>query len=215
MNRNLILLLTLLFVNMLHSQIGINTNAPTKTLDVNGETRIRVLPQADAINNSNLLISDPNGNVLKINPNVLTANLKIPQTVLSVKLNTPNPTPFLGGQVINTVIFDTVDISPSSSLGTWNSSTNTFTVNSPGVYQISASILLSNFTGSSASFAIVTTGYTQSSGGLVLSGNQYTVNQVLSLRLQQGDTIKCQVNTGDPNSFNEKTAIMSIIYTPL
>ncbi|WP_145953217.1 hypothetical protein [Chryseobacterium indologenes] len=215
MNRNLILLLTLLFVNMLHSQIGINTNAPTKTLDVNGETRIRVLPQATAINNSNLLISDTNGNVSQINPNVLTANLKIPQTVLSVKLNTPNPTPFPGGNVVSPVIFDTVDINPPSSLGTWNPSTNTFTVNSPGVYQISASILLSNFNGTSANFAVVTSGYVQNSGGIVLTGNRYTVSQVLSLKLQPGNTIKCNINTGDPNPFNENTAIMSIIYTPL
>ena len=45
-------------------QIGINTNNPTKTLDVNGEARVRTLPQGNATDE--LLVADSNGNVRKV-----------------------------------------------------------------------------------------------------------------------------------------------------
>lgn len=55
------------------SQIGINTNDPTKTLDVNGEARVRTLPIGNATDE--LLVADSNGNVKKISRNSL-ANSK-------------------------------------------------------------------------------------------------------------------------------------------
>ncbi|GGE94871.1 Lectin C-type domain-containing protein [Chishuiella changwenlii] len=45
-------------------QIGINTNDPTKTLDVNGEVRVRTLPSGNVIDE--VLVADTNGNIRKI-----------------------------------------------------------------------------------------------------------------------------------------------------
>lgn len=54
----------ILFFQVANSQVGINTTSPTKDLDINGELRIRNLPDAN-ISNSNLLVADVNGNVGK------------------------------------------------------------------------------------------------------------------------------------------------------
>ncbi|MFS4469857.1 hypothetical protein [Chryseobacterium gleum] len=215
MKGNLTILFILLFTNIALAQVGINTPNPTQTLDVDGTARIRQTPLAPSIGTSNLLISQTNGDVYQIDPSVLTKNLKIPTTVLSTRLVNPVTTPFAGGNVINQVRFDTTDIIPNTAIGNWNSANNTFTVNMAGVYQISASILLANFTNADANFTIQTTPYNQNSGGLLLAGNKYTVNQVLALKLNPGDTVRCNIITGGANSFNEQTAIMSIIYTPL
>jgi hypothetical protein len=51
------------------SQIGVNTNNPTKTLDVNGEARVRTLPQGNATDE--LLVADSQGNVRKVSRNSL------------------------------------------------------------------------------------------------------------------------------------------------
>nr|WP_315035131.1 hypothetical protein [uncultured Chryseobacterium sp.] len=199
----------------LFSQVGINTPSPSQTLDVNGTARIRQTPVTSTLGTSNLLISHANGDIYQIAPTAVTAQLKIPTTVLSVRLATPGTTLLPGGNVINTVSYDTIDIAPQASIGSWNAASNTFTVNTAGVYQISGSIQLSDFSNPSANFAIVTTPFNQNAGGLTLAGNRYTVNQVLSLKLNPGDTIKCNINTGGSDSFYEENAIMSIIYTPL
>ncbi|WP_312511720.1 C-type lectin domain-containing protein [Chryseobacterium culicis] len=47
-----------------YAQVGINTNTPTKTLDINGELRTRSLPQGTAADD--ILSTDTNGNVRKI-----------------------------------------------------------------------------------------------------------------------------------------------------
>ncbi|MFS4483136.1 hypothetical protein ACKGJY_08970 [Hyunsoonleella sp. 2307UL5-6] len=56
-------LMFLFFCNICFSQIGINTTSPTKTLDINGELRIRTLP----INNiaTSVLTADTDGNISK------------------------------------------------------------------------------------------------------------------------------------------------------
>ncbi|MGH1517034.1 hypothetical protein [Chryseobacterium sp. JK1] len=209
------MLTTLLTSATFYSQVGVNTATPTQTLDVNGTARIRQTPVASNLGTSNLLISQANGDIYQIAPNTVTAQLKIPTTVLSVRLATPGTTLLPGGNVINTVSYDTIDIAPQASIGSWNAATNTFTVNTAGVYQISGSIQLSDFSNPSANFSIVTTSFTQNAGGLTLAGNRYTVNQVLSLKLNPGDTVKCNINTGGTDTFYEENAIMSIIYTPL
>lgn len=57
--------LVLLFtINLAIAQVGINTVNPTKTLDINGELRVRNIP--DTNNPINLLATDADGNVGKI-----------------------------------------------------------------------------------------------------------------------------------------------------
>lgn len=48
-------------------QIGINTENPTKTLDVNGEARVRTLPEGNVIDD--ILVADTNGNLRKVSRN--------------------------------------------------------------------------------------------------------------------------------------------------
>ncbi|MFZ4929029.1 hypothetical protein [Chryseobacterium sp. Mn2064] len=215
MKKNLFILATALVSNVVFSQVGINTPSPTQTLDVNGSARIRQTPVATTLGSSKLIITQANGDIYEIDPNVLTTELKIPTTVLSVRLNTPGTTLLSGGNIVNGVNFDTVDITPVAAIGSWNVATNTFTVNKAGVFQISASIQLSDFSNPSANFVIVTTPFSQSSGGLLLANDRYTVNQVLSLKLSPGDTVKGNIIAGGSDSFYEEKAIMSIIYTPL
>ncbi|MDR4953966.1 hypothetical protein REB14_17430 [Chryseobacterium sp. ES2] len=215
MKKNLLLLTTVLASSIFFAQVGINTPSPTQTLDVNGAARVRQTPAASTLGTSNLLISQANGDIYQIAPNAVTAQLKIPTTVLSVRLATPGTTLLPGGNAINVVNYDTIDIVPQASIGSWNAATNTFTVNTAGVYQISGSIQLSDFSNASANFSIVTTAYIQNAGGLTLAGNKYSVNQVLSLKLNAGDTVKCNIITGGADTFYEENAIMSIIYTPL
>lgn len=57
-----ILLIFLVAPKKINGQVGINTNDPTKTLDVNGEMRIRLLPLATTDTYS-LTVADVNGNV--------------------------------------------------------------------------------------------------------------------------------------------------------
>jgi hypothetical protein len=53
-------------VSCLQAQnIGINTSNPTKTLDINGELRIRVLPPGNS--GQQIIVSDQQGNILKMN----------------------------------------------------------------------------------------------------------------------------------------------------
>ncbi|ANF49110.1 hypothetical protein A0O34_00420 [Chryseobacterium glaciei] len=46
------------------TQVGIKTTSPTKILDINGDLRIRVLPQGST--SQSLLITDVNGNMLQM-----------------------------------------------------------------------------------------------------------------------------------------------------
>lgn len=58
-----LLCISLLFISShFFSQVGINTSTPTKTLDVNGEMRIRVLPDAST-GTYNLILADNDGNI--------------------------------------------------------------------------------------------------------------------------------------------------------
>lgn len=66
--KNIYTLLILIFLsNISTAQIGINTGTPTKTLDVNGETRIRSLPSAGSVSGKFILTVDTSGNINKIN----------------------------------------------------------------------------------------------------------------------------------------------------
>lgn len=74
MKKHLLTVAFLLICGKSFSQVGINTATPTKTLDVNGEMRIRVLPNATT-GNYNLILTDNNGNIssadLAISPNTV------------------------------------------------------------------------------------------------------------------------------------------------
>lgn len=60
----ILLLILSILPGALLAQVGINTTTPTKTLDVNGEMRIRIVPQGDTTDN--ILVVDSQGNIRKL-----------------------------------------------------------------------------------------------------------------------------------------------------
>ncbi len=48
---------------MTFGQVGINTTEPTKTLDINGDLRVRDIP---LLSNKYVLLADDNGNITKV-----------------------------------------------------------------------------------------------------------------------------------------------------
>lgn len=52
--------------SQIFAQVGVNTDNPTRTLDVNGEMRVRSLPTATVTNDKSLLSVDANGNINSI-----------------------------------------------------------------------------------------------------------------------------------------------------
>ncbi|AZA80571.1 hypothetical protein C1637_12975 [Chryseobacterium lactis] len=54
----------LLLPQLFLAQIGINTSSPTSTLDVNGNLRVRTIPQGNS--NDYYLTTDQNGNIQKV-----------------------------------------------------------------------------------------------------------------------------------------------------
>ena len=50
-----------IYVGLSGGMVGINTNAPSETLDVNGGVRIRTISQADSL--SHILVTDTNGKI--------------------------------------------------------------------------------------------------------------------------------------------------------
>lgn len=64
-----------LLANMTWAQsIGIGTDSPTKMLDVNGETRVRLLPSGD-MQNKSIITVDQDGNLYKT-ANIIKGDLK-------------------------------------------------------------------------------------------------------------------------------------------
>lgn len=64
--------LFLLFFTSGFAQVGINTQSPTRTLDVNGNARIRNIDLQTTAPNF-VVVSDADGNIRKVNPSDLTS----------------------------------------------------------------------------------------------------------------------------------------------
>lgn len=70
----------------LFSQVGINTDTPTKTLDVNGTLRVRVTPTASAVTGYQLLTQDTGSTeVYKMDPQLLIAASKVDPSIYAAK----------------------------------------------------------------------------------------------------------------------------------
>lgn len=97
----ILLLILSILPGALLAQVGINTTTPTKTLDVNGEMRIRTLPTGN--NTDQILVVDNLGNVKKVSLSLIqTTNCTCPTFLKSqssgyhIKFSSsssvPNPT---------------------------------------------------------------------------------------------------------------------------
>lgn len=98
--KHLFTLLLLVLITSTKAQVGINTTTPTKTFDVNGETRLRVRPQGTI--SDSLLVTDTSGNVrrLAINQLQLSNNsgtcpnfLKSQSSGYHIKFSSPSSVP--------------------------------------------------------------------------------------------------------------------------
>ncbi|MDR6403144.1 MULTISPECIES: hypothetical protein [Chryseobacterium] len=65
MKKYILTVILIILYNKTQAQTGINTNTPTKTMDVNGEVRIRTIPATGSAGKS-ILTSDPDGNLYKL-----------------------------------------------------------------------------------------------------------------------------------------------------
>ena len=63
MKKILSFILLSLMPTMMLCQVGINTTTPTKTLDINGQLRVRDIPLSSS---KYILLSDEEGNITKV-----------------------------------------------------------------------------------------------------------------------------------------------------
>ncbi|HAR73736.1 MAG TPA: hypothetical protein DCR77_10085 [Flavobacteriaceae bacterium] len=63
--KNILLCLCIFISTDLFSQVGINTNQPTRNLDINGEARVRDLKKVTIADYPDVLVTDINGNIEK------------------------------------------------------------------------------------------------------------------------------------------------------
>lgn len=131
--KKLVLLLNVLLASLIHSQVGINTTAPTQTLDVNGDARIRNLPTLTSPTVS-ALFSDENGVLGKatISPQsqiaFYTASSNIPFTASSFNAGTDQVVPIVSSYAtLNTI-------------GTTVPTTGNVRISQTGTYMLSASV---------------------------------------------------------------------------
>ncbi|PWW20603.1 hypothetical protein [Chryseobacterium sp. AG844] len=107
--KKLVLLLNVFLASVMYSQVGINTTAPTNTLDVNGDARVRNLPTLTSPTVSPLF-SDENGVLGKatISPQsqiaFYTFNNDIPFTASSFNAGTDQVVPIVSSNAtLNTI----------------------------------------------------------------------------------------------------------------
>lgn len=63
--KNILLCLSIFISTNLFSQVGINTDQPTRNLDINGEARVRDLKKVTIADYPDVLVTDINGNIEK------------------------------------------------------------------------------------------------------------------------------------------------------
>ncbi|WP_077416216.1 hypothetical protein [Chryseobacterium sp. JV274] len=196
--------------------IGIGTNAPTKTLDVNGNARFRSLPTQTSLGSSNMLLSDGTGVVSQITGNDFINTLKTPNNIFNAEQTTNIATTLPGNGASNRVRFGTVNIN-SAGAGTWNFANNSYTVAKAGIYQIVAGVELGN-TSSTTSYGLYINAGTKQwvYNGVSQIGNLFTLSGTYVKLLNVGDVIYCETRTGPGGaSYTQNTAFMHIIYTAL
>ncbi|MDR4953623.1 hypothetical protein REB14_15700 [Chryseobacterium sp. ES2] len=120
---------------MIYLQVGINTTAPTKTLDVNGDARIRNLPTLTSSTVSPLF-SDENG--------VLGKATIAPQSQVAFNTST-NAFPFSASNY-NTGAPQTIPITSGhavlNTIGATIGTSGRIMINQPGIYMLSGSVNL-------------------------------------------------------------------------
>ncbi|WP_454046024.1 hypothetical protein [Chryseobacterium sp. Marseille-Q8038] len=198
-----------------NGNVGINTNSPDRTLDVNGNVRIHKIDYVNSAANYGIVVADGGGAISQINADNFMGSLKIPESIFHAEQNSPLSASLSGNGADHKVIFSSVNINKPNA-GTWNASTNSYTVAKTGIYQIVAGVKVRNTNSKSLYTLYINTSIsgwvfpgTHLIGDIVSSGGTY-----IKL-LNAGDVIFCSTRTGSALSYTQGAAFMHIIYTPL
>lgn len=127
------ILLSLFVVSNANAQIGIKTDTPTADLDVNGNARIRVVPDKTTFaEGDRVLIVDAEGNVRKANLNDVYRQVYINNTVYSGKKTSSTLLDLNIGNNYNPLILETTELGSTH----YTQSTGAYTVPEDGIYNI-------------------------------------------------------------------------------
>ncbi len=128
------ILLSLFVLSNANAQIGIKTDTPTADLDVNGNARIRVVPDKTTFTEGDrVLIVDTEGNVRKANLNDVYRQVYINNTVFSgMKVSNKLLDVSLGNSTYKSLLLDGVELGDQH----YNTTTGAYTVPEDGIYNI-------------------------------------------------------------------------------
>ena len=190
-------ILFFLFFNFTQSQVGIGTTNPTRTLDVNGDLRIRstLLTTNETAAKDSILVVDNNGNSKRVtSKNVVNSYIKSFVKGYFSSSSTINYS-LTAGRVKLT--FNASDFDMNSE---FNTTTNTFTAKQAGIYSVSVQIKAnSTFVGATNNFGVAI-----SKNGTIINRSNYANISVLSINVtpptRQVDAL-IQLNINDTITF--------------
>ncbi len=187
------------------AQVGIETTTPTKTLDVNGEMRVRFTSSNlnEPAAKDSILVVDNFGNV----------NRTSSKKVVNSYLKTVVKGKFSSSSVVNlslisnkvTIPFDAVDFDINSE---FNTTTNTFTAKQDGIYSIKIQIKSDATVGIATNFGVAI-----SKNGSIISRNNFANISLLSTNVTppiRSLESLVQLNTGDTINFNIVSDLISV-----
>lgn len=187
------------------AQVGIETTTPTKTLDVNGEMRVRFTTSNlnEPAAKDSILVVDNLGNVYRTSSKkVVNSYLK---TVIKGKFSSSSIVnlSLISSKVV--IPFDAVDFDINSEFDT---STNTFTAKQDGIYTIKIQIKSDATVGAATNFGVAI-----SKNGTVISRNSFANISLLSTNvtppIRSLETL-VQLTTGDTINFNIVSDLINV-----
>jgi hypothetical protein len=204
MKKKLLIILFILPISIL-AQVGIETTSPTKTLDVNGEMRVRITSTNlnEPAAKDSILVVDNLGNI----------NRTSSKKVVNSYLKTVVKGKFSSSSVINLSLisskalipFDAVEFDINSE---FNTSTNTFTAKQDGIYSIKIQIKSDATVGAATNFGVAI-----SKNGSIISRNSFANISLLSTNVTppiRSLESLVQLNTGDTINFNIVSDLISV-----
>ncbi|MCC3214321.1 hypothetical protein LIV57_03500 [Chryseobacterium sp. X308] len=198
-----------------NGNVGLNHSNPDRTLDVNGNVRIRKIDFVNTALNSGIVLSDGGGAITQINSTNFINSLKIPNNIFNAEQRSSISTYLAGNGAMNNVKFGLININASGT-GTWNASNNTYTVAKTGVYQIVAGVKLENVDPNAAVSLYINAGQDNwAFSGTKLTGNKRSFGGTFVKLLNAGEVISCVTSSGGPTSYTQGVSFLHIIYTSL
>lgn len=204
MKKKLLIILFILPISIL-AQVGIETTSPTKTLDVNGEMRVRITSTNlnEPAAKDSILVVDNLGNI----------NRTSSKKVVNSYLKTVVKGKFSSSSVINLSLisskalipFDAVEFDINTE---FNTSTNTFTAKQDGIYSIKIQIKSDATVGAATNFGVAI-----SKNGSIISRNSFANISLLSTNVTppiRSLESLVQLNTGDTINFNIVSDLISV-----